>query len=135
MTLPARKPWRFEEWTHLALCYDGQRARFFVDGTLQASQTLRQPHIHGGPVLLVGAEPTRGNQPGARFRGAIDDVRVSRVCRYTRSFKPPRHHAQDDDTVLMLRLDTEVGDRIADTSGRERHGERVGTLALTIEDR
>ena len=84
---------------------------------------------------MVGAERPRGGQPGARFRGAIDDLRVSRVCRYTRSFKPPRHHPQDEDTVLMLRFDTEVEGRIADTPGRGRHGERVGTLALTIEDR
>ena len=89
----------------------------------------------GNAPLLIGAGPDSRNRPRYMFTGAIDEVRLSKVARYQRAFGPPRYLKQDADTLVLLRFDTMVGDKYADTSGHNRHGTRLGTPQLVEENR
>jgi Concanavalin A-like lectin/glucanases superfamily len=59
-------------WNHLAVTYDGEALRIYVNGELAAvrDRTGLLP-LAAGP-LLIGGDRRRGHA----FRGAIDDVRV-----------------------------------------------------------
>ncbi|MHC4338616.1 MAG: protein kinase domain-containing protein [Planctomycetota bacterium] len=133
--LPARKPWSWEEWTHLALCFDGKRARFFVNGSLQRSIALGQPLAHGSAPLFIGAEPDAAQEAASFFRGAIDEVRVSVVARYARVFRPARFLDADANTLLLLRFDSLDEGRVPDASGNGLHGVPVGEIRLETSGR
>lgn len=133
--LPARKAWRWERWTHLALSFDGARVRFFVNGSLHHQVATRNPLLTGAEPLLIGAQPDSRKRPSAMFNGRIDELRLSSIARYTRAFSPKRYHKDDDNTVLLLRFDTMVGDRFADTSGNNLHAWRIGAPTLVEENR
>jgi hypothetical protein len=135
MALPARKAWRWEKWTHLALSFDGARVRFFVGGSLHSQVATRNPLLTGAAPLLVGAQPDSRNRPSSMFKGRIDELRLSSVARYTRAFSPRRYLKDDDNTVLLLRFDTMVGDKFADTSGNNLHAWRIGAPTLAEENR
>jgi len=131
-TIPVRKAWKWEEWTHLALSFDGKRARFYVDGSLQGFRDLEPVHSKA-PFYVGGGVGRRG--PENRFEGAVDEVRISRVARYTRGFSPPRYLEQDDRTVLLLRFDGLERGLHPDVSGRALHGRPVGDVRLVQESR
>ena len=135
VSLPARKAWKWDRWTHLALSFDGQRARFYVNGSPHHSVTTRNPLLSGTAPLLVGAGPDTRNRPRYNFSGAVDEVRLSKVARYPRAFSPARYHKRDADTVVLLRFDTMADDKFEDTSGNRMHGQRIGSPQLVQENR
>jgi hypothetical protein len=120
LALAAKKPWKAGAWTHVALSCDGKKARYYVDGSLQATVDVPEPLRHGPEGLVVGASASMGVAPFGLFRGAIDELRVSDVARYPRAFTPARFHREDENTVLLLRFDTLEDGRPVDTSGRGR---------------
>ncbi len=77
-------PVPFNEWHHVAVQYDGQTMKTFLDGQLQ-NQYSAQFTIPGAPTpLAIGARiiflPESG--PTAFFKGTIDEVRISNIARY-----------------------------------------------------
>jgi hypothetical protein len=120
LSLPARKAWKWDTWAHLALSFDGKKARFYVDGSLQATADVPEPVRHGPEGLIVGGAARVGVRPYGLFRGMVDELRVSDVARYPRGFTPPRFHREDENTLLLLRFDTLEDGKIADTSGHSR---------------
>ena len=87
------------EWTHLALVFDGSARRVFRNGEQISSD--EQEDV--GPFLK-----NRAFQIGAlrgRFdvgQGVLGAFRVSKVARYTRDFTPSRELTDDDDTQLFV---------------------------------
>lgn len=134
--VPSDRPPKPGRWTHLALCYDGATLRFYVGGRLQGSSE-GAPFVVSGHRLLVGAEPLPDGRPHRFFRGAIDEVRVSRVVRYREDFVPRGEFLRDPETVLLLHFDVdEAEERIfLDDSGRHCHGAPIGAPALVAERR
>jgi len=51
------------------------------------------------------------------FVGAIDEVRLSNVVRYTSNFKPVRQFATDANTRALWHMDTTVNGEVPDASG------------------
>jgi Concanavalin A-like lectin/glucanases superfamily len=75
------------QWYHIALCRSGTSTRLFVNG-IQVGSTLSdsQSYINGANRPILGAD---GNVVGSYFNGYIDDLRISKVARYTSNFTPP----------------------------------------------
>lgn len=126
LTLRAKADWSWSKWTHLALSYDGRVARYFVDGVLQSSAAGRDPRFNDDYPLLIGADPGRGGRAGSFFRGAIDEVRVSTVARYTADFTPERRFRPDAKTLALYHFDGPIDAIAIDASGRGHHGWAVG---------
>ncbi|MHC4549230.1 MAG: protein kinase domain-containing protein [Planctomycetota bacterium] len=122
-SLPARKPWKWESWAHLALSHDGKRVRFYVNGSLQHSVEVAERLQPSKSPLYIGCSPGHNR---AYFLGAIDEVRVSNVARYTRGFSPPRFHREDEHTVLLLRFDVLREKLFPDSSDHGHHGVPLG---------
>jgi hypothetical protein len=130
--LESKKAWDWDSWTHLAFSHDGKRIRFYVNGSLQQSAELKERMTPSKSPLYIGRD-TGGRY--TYFTGAIDEVRVSNVARYTRAFTPPRFHKEDDKTVLLLRFDMLRGKLFPDSSEHGHHGIPLGNPRLKEETR
>ncbi|MBK7402861.1 MAG: hypothetical protein IPJ34_43210 [Myxococcales bacterium] len=94
---------------HVAACRQvtGSTAdlRLFWDGTLVASATGAATKI-GTPTSVVIGGVTYGAEG---LGGRIDEVRISKIQRYTANFVPSRRHSVDADTVALFHLDEGTG--------------------------
>jgi hypothetical protein len=136
LTVVSKGAWNWSAWTHLALSYDGQKLRYFVNGILQG-EDAGGPHAQSGHRLFVGAEPNRHSAPREFFTGAVDEVRVSKVARYVADFRPKKNFMRDKATLLLLHFDREtVADRVLlDDSGMHHHASPHGTPVQLAERR
>jgi hypothetical protein len=124
-----------ERWHHVAGVFDGREVRAYVDGRLVATATGSGGRTMNTLPLLVGADPDGKGKPTSFCAGAIDDVRISKVARYSTSFEPAPRFETDADTVLLLPCDVDFGPWTADHSGHARHARRLGTAHCTVQAR
>ncbi len=122
-------------WHHLAGVFDGKEVRLYLDGQLVSKSAGSGKRTRNGHPLYIGADPDRRGRPVSFFRGKVDDVRISRVARYTADFEPGRRHEADRDTVLLLPLDVDFGPWTADASFRKTHARRRGDARCVTSDR
>lgn len=112
-------------WHHLAAVWSsssGTTMRVFVDGVLQSS--IAGTCSFNGPIGApsVNANIGRSQPYGAYFAGAIDEVRVSSVARYTAAFTPQRRFTEDGNTVGLWHFDEGSGTTAYDSSGNANNG-------------
>ncbi len=73
--------------------------------------------------MFLGGAPSSDNTLLSGFRGAIDEVRISRGTRYRMTFAPLRRFPdRDPDTVALYHLDEVSGEIAHDASGHGHHG-------------
>jgi hypothetical protein len=135
LSLPALEPWQWDQWTHLALTFDGEVARFFVNGRLQSEARAEAPMTRNDLPMYIGADVDRSGAPTSYFTGQIDEVRVSDVARYSADFAPARAFERDDRTLLLMHFDEKVRGVYPDDSGRGNHGWGVGGPVIEREQR
>jgi hypothetical protein len=75
------------QWQHVALSRAGTAWKFFVDGA-QVGTWTNGSNLGTSQPLLIG---TARDNPGSdrNFPGYIDDLRITKVARYTSNFTPP----------------------------------------------
>ncbi len=97
----------------------------YVDGRLEASGAgpggdlsipdAATPVASSDPYLFVGVPK---DISGQRFRGWIDDLRVSNILRYSADFAmPTAPFANDANVLAVFRMNEGSGDAVNDTSG------------------
>lgn len=102
-------------WTHVAGVFDGQRIALFINGQMAASTNATGARLSSDKSLYIGARPNGAfnthnfSYPLIFWRGAVDEVRVSRIARYTADFTPPAKLVRDALTVLLLANDQHFG--------------------------
>ena len=89
-------------WRHVAVVNDGTGTKLYVDGVEEASVALSQPHktdydaqfIIGapGPVYQNTNVPQAGRYG---LHGHLDQIRVSKVARYTNNFDIPTENFEE----------------------------------------
>jgi hypothetical protein len=113
--------------SHLAAVWDGTQLRLFADGkpSPKAAQPIA-PRAHTGSSLL-GAAGTLEETAGKPFSlsGSLDEVRVSKVARYTADFTPSERFESDADTLALYHFEEGAGDVLNDASGNGHHGKIV----------
>ena len=122
------------EWHYLAMQFDGQRVRMFVDGKLVREQALTRTAKPGplGTLDLGGYVP----EP-VGCDGAVDDVRISNVIRPITQADPGPFQA-DAQTVALWDFDEVVDGRFPDRSAGSRQlqivlaRKRLGELTETV---
>lgn len=127
----AKEPWDYDQWTHVALVWDGEVVRFFVDGRPQGEAACPAPATWNQLPLWIGADPDGRGNAMSFFTGELDEVRLSNVARYDAPFEPKHEpYRADAQTELLLHLDTHLGDLHPDASGRKRHAWAQGQPEL-----
>jgi 3',5'-cyclic AMP phosphodiesterase CpdA len=124
-----------ETWHHVAGVYDLNEVRLYVDGKLIIKKVAVGPRKVNQHPLYVGADPDRRGNPNRFFHGKIDEVRVSKVARYTGETYDRKHrHEPDEETILLLHLDKTLGAFHPDHSARAAHAVAVGKGAVLVEE-
>jgi 3',5'-cyclic AMP phosphodiesterase CpdA len=124
-------PMTTNAWHHVAATFDGAMVRIFVDGALAGEAPGRGRRTPNDLFMMVGADVTKENTPVSFFEGRIDEVRISKVARYTAAFTPQRRFEPDADTLVLLHMDGAIGPWAYDSSGRGAHATRLGDAKFT----
>lgn len=117
-------------WHHIAVTrnHNNGMLKIFVDGKVDAKgqgPTGRIDYRDGratsypdsDPFLVIGAEKHDAGAAYPSYRGWIDEVRLSRMVRYTKKFTPPsKPFTTDANTVGLYHFDEGSGDKIRDRS-------------------
>jgi hypothetical protein len=124
-----------DRWQHVAGTFDGQESRIYIDGVLAGSGKGSGERKRNTHPLFIGADPDSVGKPGSFFEGLIDEVRISKVVRYSGDkFKPERRFRPDADTVLLLHPDRNVGPWVLDASPLGTPVDRVGSATCVAVD-
>ena len=116
------------QWSHIALVYDGSEARAYINGVEVGSQTHTGTVYTDNTTLAIGA---RYDVAANYFVGKIDEVRISSTARYTSDFTPPKADSHDDSyTELLWHMDEGTGTTISDVSDNDV----TGTLGTSTND-
>lgn len=132
-------------WSHVALVVKDTELRFFVDGRLvydhQLEKSMRQPDM---PFLVGGVYAVEEQSKDLRppryvsfyhsFKGQLDEIRVSKVARYTGDFTPSIHLEVDNGTLALFHCDEGSGERLIDSSGNNNHGVVRNVKWVTVDD-
>ena len=112
---------------HLAGVFDGKELRLYLDGRILGRCPAQGKRKRNSNPLFVGADPNAKGQPVDHLRGVVDEIRISRVARYTKDqFQPRRRHTPDQDTVVLLHLDRSLGPFCPDHSPQKSHARQLG---------
>ncbi len=113
------------EWSHVAVTYDGNESICWVNGKKVASDKTNSGTILATPdPFNLGWRPYGDHQP---FSGIIDEARVSSVVRYTEDFEvPTTAFVPDGDTAILLHLDEGKGNKTEDISGNQNDCDVIG---------
>jgi hypothetical protein len=119
------------KWTHVAITYDGKKARLYITGKFMAESELWQGKLNDSPDTLKVGKRTRGGDTHSAYSGLIDEVRVSKSIRYDKDFDVQKEAFEpDDDTVALYHFDGEVGGKIEDFSKYGNDGKLVKKAKL-----
>ncbi len=105
--------------THLACVKTDKELRVYLDGRLAGKK--KWP---GGAVPPAPANSLL--QIGRDLNGFLEEVRISKVARYTKDFTPQKRFEPDADTLALYHCDEGSGDVLKDSSGNNHHGKIVG---------
>lgn len=120
-----------QQWHHLAVVasFDASEhlttIKFYVDGVEKGEPIYTHtPLIYRGGLLYFGIDGY-GSGDDRSFFGQIDELRISRVARYTSNFTPPSGPFNPDgNTVGLWHFDGDV----QDVSGNGNHGRIIGEV-------
>jgi len=107
-----------DKTVHVAVVSDTKQVRLYVNGALRAKHDIGadKPFKTKKNHLEIGHE----------FSGVIDEVRISKIARYDKDFKPAERFEPDKDTLALYHFDEGQGDVLKDASGHGHHGKIVG---------
>ncbi len=118
-------------WTHVAITYDEEKTRTYVNGKFQTESSDWQGKLYDSPDTFKVGRRTRGGDTHSAYIGLIDEVRISNTIRYDGDFDVPDQAFQpDDNTVVLYHFNEEVGGKVTDFSNYQHHGELVNKATL-----
>jgi len=86
----SKKDIEIDDWTHIAITYDGKTKRFYVNGeedsTVDATGNIQKTDDSLGIAAEVRI-PARGAANQRYYKGIIDEVRVSNIARPANEIK------------------------------------------------
>lgn len=101
--LTAKSPLNLGEWHHLAITFDMGKLKMYVDGTLEAEQSVTKP----SPKTQIGV--VMGGGLDVENEVLIDDFRVSTKLKYKTNFNPRVPLRVSKDTLLLFSFDDKPG--------------------------
>ena len=106
------------EWHHVAMTFDAGAAlmRVWVDGKPKATAGIfpKKPLAKSNGDIIIGGKTSSGD----RFYGFIDEVRFSKIVRYTAEFDPKTIPNNDINCIALYHFDEGSGNTSADASGK-----------------
>jgi hypothetical protein len=101
------------EWHHVAYVRHGNRWMSFLDGEMDIDITVAGSVVSRDEDMRLGSW---GGDVVTHFDGAMDNVRVSSVARYTDDFVTTTEYAPDDGTLALWTFDEGHGTSSTDVA-------------------
>lgn len=125
-TPPLNKLLELQKPMHLAAVYDKKSLALFINGELRSKRPVPKT-FRIEKLLKSGYVGTSGSlSPDSFFAGRIDEVRISKTARYTKTYKPTQRLTADEDTLALYHFDEGQGKVVKDESGNDHHGKIHG---------
>jgi hypothetical protein len=103
------------------MSYDGAAMRLFVDGQLTSQVPASGSIVNNTSPIWIGAQ--NGAYWGRVLNGALDEIRISSIPRYTSNFTPLNSpFVTDQHTVALYHFDEGLGNIAHDASGNGNDG-------------
>jgi hypothetical protein len=119
-------------WHHLAVSYDNNIVRVFVDGTLNNSLTIGADNLtQTSSAFAIGS----ANDQSEFVDGAFDEIRISQVARYTSNFSPATSFVVDSDTIAYWKFNEGSGTAAGDATGNHNGTLQGGPLPSWVTGR
>lgn len=120
-----------DQWHHVAVTRDSVTGamRIFIDGIIRASGTGPSGNVSyrnnratswplSDPFLVIGAEKHDAGTAYPSYSGKFDELRISRIVRYTSDFTvSPSEFSADQFTAALFHFNEVSGDTVHDISG------------------
>ena len=119
----------------MAGVYDGKSVRLFINGKEVGRSSASGSRLTNALPLVVGGDVAADGTMTSPFEGRLEEVRLSKIARYTQDFAPLDRHTPDADTLLLLPCDVAVGSFLPDRSGQKAHAALTGSPKLAPSDR
>jgi hypothetical protein len=113
-----------DTWNHLAMSWDGQTVRLFINGSLAWSTPATIAYQTNDQPLTIGGQ--NGSWWNRNLNGKMDEVRLSTTCRYISNFVPATIFNNDPNTVAVYHFNEGSGDILNDASGNGHDGTIYG---------
>jgi serine/threonine protein kinase/formylglycine-generating enzyme required for sulfatase activity len=120
---------RIKEWetrTHVAGQWDGKSLELFIDGK-PVKRNDNTGSFSPQGILEIGGHN------GSRFKGKIDEIRISNTLRYKTEFTPPDELTNDQHTLALYHFNEGSGDILKDSSGNGHDGKIVGAKWVKVD--
>ncbi len=120
----------YDRWYHVALTYDGETAKLYIDGLLESEQTVTATPRRTTGDLIIGAVQ-RGNGLKNFLHGTLDDLRIWNTARSIQDIMSGMYSdvpADKDGLVVCYPFNEGSGQIVRDCSPNQLHG-RLGVLA------
>ncbi|HAH44027.1 MAG TPA: hypothetical protein DCM07_04090, partial [Planctomycetaceae bacterium] len=122
---PQIKEW--ETRTHVAGQWDGKSLQLFIDGKPVKRKDNTGSFSPQG-ILEIGGHN------GSRFKGKIDEIRISNTLRYNTEFTPPDEFTNDQHTLSLYHFNEGSGDILKDSSGNGHDGKIIDAKWVRIKN-
>jgi hypothetical protein len=122
-------------WTHVAITYDREKTRLYVSGKFLAESNEWKGKLYDSPDTFKVGRRTRGGDTHSIYKGLTDEVRISKVVRYTGDFDVPDSAFEPDaDTVALYHFDEATGTEVRDFSPNGNNGNLINDAVLVPAD-
>lgn len=122
-------------WRHMAGVSDREEIRLYFNGKKVSSTKWPVPFPGDKrPATLGLMDIISRNTTQHEFTGELDSVRFSRSARYvTDAFEPERNFENDQDTLLLLDMQTNVGRQVRTSNPQLPPAELGGDAGIVFE--
>ena len=123
-------------WRHVAATYDGQTAKIFIDGKLDAVQSLGVTISNGG----AGAYLSIGNNPGGAdeyLSGTFDEIRIWSISRSQQKIRSSMYvplTRMEPGLLAYYNFNEGYGQIVGDKSGYNRNAHLGTSLSPETKD-
>lgn len=120
-------------WTHLAMVFEGNEQRLYVNGLLKARATAVPPaQVYRTHRLELGRAQSGGGE--IYGSGTLRALRISSGARYSGSFTPTPYLAADPATILAYNLSEGRGPMILNDLDHRHQGVIEGPRWIRTKD-
>ena len=119
------------EWTHVAVTYDGATNRYYINGVLDHAVAAPGSPYQSNSELFIGRQGSAGDR---YFDGALDEVRMWNTARSESEIQSNISRAllaNEPGLVGCWRFDEQAGVQAVDASSRRNHG-RLANRPLRV---
>ena len=128
------------KWFHIALQYNSElnenQWKLYIDGELHEQKTGYLSSIgDGGDIVINRHRWASVTGFSSRLSGYIDEVRFSKIARYSGNFTPETKQLQNDEnTLLLLNFENTTSNQVIDSSNNKNHGTINGIVNYVLRN-